>query len=197
MSCLYMRFSLVRFCLIHQTNCGFFSLYFLVSLPSALFWAVFQLQLPRIRSSEDKGFLPRTPKRHRGTPGTGTDPRGTSKLALAEGQLYHMVLGGGTRWQDLFSTDIESRVSPRKTTIQIIEWGNYTDIITETNSHQPVLPVGQVGGGRPEDSESYLDLGLSINTHIFKGKGNWEPWRYCSPEGHWVSLKLPTCFFIY
>lgn len=102
-------------------------LVFLVPLPFALFWTVFQLQLPRICSPEDKGFVPRAPKHHRGTPGTGTDPGGTSKLALDEGQWYRMAVGGETRsmadMEHPFSPSrIESRrVSPYNNALQIIE----------------------------------------------------------------------------
>jgi hypothetical protein len=148
-SWLYMRFDLVPSSSIHKTNRRL-SL-FLVPLPSALFRTVFQLQLPRICSSQDKGFVPRAPKHHRGTPGTGTDPGGTSKLALVEGQWYRMAFGVKLdRWQ-IWSIHFQPRVlkvdESHLTTLPYKSLNptpgdNYTDIITETNDHQPVLPVG-------------------------------------------------------
>lgn len=67
-------------------------------------------------------------------------------------------------------------------------------VIAETNRHQPVLPVGQVGCGGAEDSKPSTMLTTSIlgpHPNIFTGETDGRTRRYRPPEGYWVRLLTP------
>lgn len=129
---------------------------FIVPLSPTVFRPIFQLQLPGVCSPEDKRLLPREPECDRRATGSRTDSRGIAKLALDEGQ-WHMHgsqrnLTGRVGLHSGTSRIQSHMVSPRCPPNFSI-WMILTPPL-EANNDQPVLPVGQAGGGRSEDCKS-------------------------------------------
>ena len=128
-----------------------------VSISPAPVFPVLQLQLPRVRPSEDEGLLPGAPERVGGPEDPGADSGGPAKPAVDEGQsLFFCVL-----LEALCGVS-----APPDTALGMLlkirdESNGLLTSPLEANYNQPVLPAGQTGGGGPEDGKLAVTCAMS------------------------------------